>query len=199
MASFANAAGGHIVFGVDEQASIPMDIPGLTEIDTEKEILRLESMIRDGISPRIPGIVTQIVSVEENKVVLVLRVPRSWASPHMITFKSASRFYSRSSVGNYPLEVKEIRSAFLLSESWGTRIRDFRVERLSTIVSRRTPLKIPDSPTMVLHAVPLSAFAEERTTILDLGSLTEVELNKLRLIRRLHYVVAQLRRSRRSL
>ncbi len=87
ISSFANAAGGYIVFGVAEEGGVPVAMPGLGQLDADKAILRLESIIRDGIEPRIPGIATRPVSLPDGKPVLLLRIPRSWASPHMVIFK----------------------------------------------------------------------------------------------------------------
>src|SRR4051812_7031873 len=47
--SFANTAGGHVLYGVVEQRGVPTGIPGLPGIDPDAEILRLESMLRDGV------------------------------------------------------------------------------------------------------------------------------------------------------
>ena len=54
--SFANAAGGHLVYGIREQDGVPVELLGLKLPNTDAEILRRENMIRDGIEPRIPGV-----------------------------------------------------------------------------------------------------------------------------------------------
>src|SRR5271169_6660190 len=46
VSSFANTAGGDIVFGVTESAGAPTGIPGVQIGDTDQEILRFESSIR---------------------------------------------------------------------------------------------------------------------------------------------------------
>ncbi|HRW83763.1 MAG TPA: ATP-binding protein, partial [Methanothrix sp.] len=107
VSSFANASGGHLIYGVAEENGVPVKIPGLAGIDPDKEILRLDSMVQTGIAPRIPGISMRAVPLENERFVIVVRIPKSWASPHMIT-KGSSRFYSRNSAGKYPLDVFEI-------------------------------------------------------------------------------------------
>src|ERR1039457_6130841 len=52
VSSFANTAGGDLVFGVTESAGVPTGIPGVQIGDTDQEILRFDSIIRDGLSPR---------------------------------------------------------------------------------------------------------------------------------------------------
>ncbi len=123
VSSFANAAGGHLVYGIKEDDGVPVEICGLQDINPDEEILRMESMIRDGINPRIPGISIRSIPFDSSNCVIVIRIPKSWASPHMVTFKGSSKFYSRNSAGKYQLDVSEIRSAFLLSETIAERIR----------------------------------------------------------------------------
>jgi len=56
VSSFANASGGHLIYGISEENGVPVDLCGLSNINPDAEILRLENMIRDNIEPRIAGI-----------------------------------------------------------------------------------------------------------------------------------------------
>jgi len=169
VSSFANAAGGHHIFGIAESSGVPTELCGLDASDPDAEIRRLESMIQDGIAPRIPGISTRAIALVTSRIVIVIQIPRSFASPHMVTFKGHSRFYSRNSAGKYPLDVTELRTAFALSETTSERIRDFRLERLARVVSGETPAPLKEGAKIVLHVIPLSAF--EPGTKFDLKSL----------------------------
>ncbi len=155
--SFANATGGHLVFGVREEYGVPVEVNGLHGIDTDKEILRLENTIRNGIKPRIPGLATKDVTLAEGRAI-VIRVPRSFAQPHVVDYKGHWRFYSRNSRSKYPIDLLEVRAAFALSETSAARIRDFRSERLSNVIAGETPIKLCEAPKVVLHILPLSAF-----------------------------------------
>ena len=53
VSSFANTIGGHIIYGVEEDNGTLKDIIGMQIQDVDSEILRLDSMIREGIEPRI--------------------------------------------------------------------------------------------------------------------------------------------------
>jgi hypothetical protein len=115
-------------------------------------------LVRDGIDPRIPGFATQAVDLsDESRAVLVLRIPRSWAAPHMVTFRGHSRFYTRSSIGKYQLDVTEIRAAFVASESARTQLRSFRIERLGRVAANDGPVELLPNPKTVLHVVPITA------------------------------------------
>lgn len=158
VSSFANAAGGHLVFGIEEKEGTPTEIVGVGNVDADAEILRLENTIRNGVDPKIPGISTSAVNVASG-VAIVMHIPRSFALPHAVDFKGRWRFYSRHSAGKHPLDVAEVRAAFALSETNAERLRNFRIERLSMITSGQTPISLPDeTPKFVLHSLPISAF-----------------------------------------
>jgi hypothetical protein len=54
--------------------------------------------------------------------------------------------------------VGELRTAFTLSESIATRIRDFRIDRIFKINAGETPVPVREGGRLVLHLIPLSAF-----------------------------------------
>lgn len=158
VASFANSSGGDLLYGVTENGGVPTAADGLAGIDPDHERLRLDGTIRTGIAPRIPGVrIVAIDGFDQGPVILV-RIPKSWASPHMVTFKNLSRFFVRTSAGKSQMDVDEIRQAFLLSESISDRIKAFRLDRLAQIAAGETPVPLPDNPKIVLHLLPLVAF-----------------------------------------
>lgn len=53
ISAFANTIGGDLIIGVEEKNGIAVNVPGITIENLDKEILRLESSIRNGIEPRI--------------------------------------------------------------------------------------------------------------------------------------------------
>jgi hypothetical protein len=164
VSSFANTVGGDIVFGIaDERDSagrptgMPMPPQGLTQENLSSEILRMENLVRDGIDPRIAGIEWLPIPGFPSGPILIMRIPRSWIAPHMVTFGGASRFYARNSVGKYPLNVGEIRSAFLASSALGENLRRFRFERIAKAIENDLPLPLGEGAKILLHLVPLSA------------------------------------------
>lgn len=159
LTSFANAVGGYLIYGIDEKDGIPVEIMGIDSTSIDSEKLRIENLMRDGVEPRIPGFNLHPISIGEGKSVLIVHIPRSWAAPHMVKYKGASKFYSRNSAGKYQLDVAELRTAFLLSETIAEKIRNFRIERLAKINSNEMPIEMSDAPKVVLHVIPFSAFS----------------------------------------
>src|SRR6266571_7938464 len=176
VSSFANASGGDLIYGIKEQSGVPAELSGLELSDVDAEILRLESCIQKGIAPGLFRIVeTHPVALPtKQRHAIVIRIRKSWAAPHMMTFKNDAKFFSRNSRGKYQLDISELRSAFLLSETVAEHIRTFRTERLSNIIVGEAPEALDESaPKIVLHIVPFGAF--ELSTRPDLGLLTQVE------------------------
>jgi len=183
VSSFANAAGGDLIYGMKAEDGMPTEVCGLGGINVDQEALRLESMIRSGIEPRIHGISTWAIESKELGVSFIIRIPRSWYPPHRVVYRGHDKFYTRSTNGKYPMDVSELRAAFTLSETTMDRIRDFREGRLVRIVAGETPVPLYDAPKIVLHLVPLRAFdpgakfdvaslAHKKTELAPIGSLS---------------------------
>jgi hypothetical protein len=174
VSSFANAGGGDILYGVGEAAGAPTAATGVALADPDAEIRRLENILRDGLDPRVPSVQIKEITGFATGSVLLVRIPKSWTAPHMIKFQNSSRFFTRNNAGKYQMDVVELRSAFLLSESVGERVRRFRDERLSRIISNETPVRLPSGAKMVLHLVPLtSATLEIRDAAVGRVRLTD--------------------------
>ena len=149
VSSFANAVGGDIIYGLKsgrdasgKSNGLIESVDGLTVTNRDVETQRLENMLRDGVAPRIPGVRFRWVDGPSKGPILVVRIPRSWAGPHMVTYQQSSRFYSRNSNGKYMLDVFELRNSFLGSGSLSERAREFRAQRLGRVLAGDTPVPL---------------------------------------------------------
>jgi predicted HTH transcriptional regulator len=75
VSSFANSGGGDLIIGMEETEGLPSKIVGMS-IDPDKEILRLESIIRTGISPRLPNCDIHPVKLAEGTYVIIIRITK---------------------------------------------------------------------------------------------------------------------------
>jgi hypothetical protein len=158
LCSFANAAGGHIVYGMEEEAGLPTKVTSLA-VDIDQAILRLDSMARDGIRPPIPGLEFIRVPLAMGSAAIVAIIPKSWNPPHQVIFQRDNRFYSRGSAGKQHVDVDELRRIVLFSQEIGERVRQLRAGRVAAVMSNDTPVTLQPGARQILHFVPLGSFA----------------------------------------
>lgn len=169
VSSFANALGGYLVFGIDEEDGVAVAAHGIATADADAEILRLEAMIRDSIQPRIPNVQARAVVLPNGNCCIIIRIPKSWAMPHAVLHKKYMQFFARTSNGKFMLDVPEIKTAFLLADITADHIRQFRAERLSKIMAADAPVPLAEAPKIIYHLLPITAFDPSITV--NLGTL----------------------------
>lgn len=155
--SLANTAGGDFLMGVSASKGIAVGLVPIAVANLDDEMLRLENILRDSVEPRLPPVQMAAIDCGSATYVFVIRVVRSWVAPHRVM--TDNRFYGRNSAGCFPLDVQEVRTSFLLSDSLTERLRAFRNERLMRIMSDEAPVPLEAGGKMVVHAIPLSQFA----------------------------------------
>ena len=159
LVAMANASGGDIIYGIDEDgnACARAVVPQVFA-NADIEVRRLQDFIMEYAEPRLPGVQVQAVPVTVHGAAghaVVVRVPQSWSGPHRS--RLTQHFSVREGLRNRTLDVPEIRSIFLRTESQAQRIRDFRNERLGKVVARETPTEIAPGPCIAIHVVPTQA------------------------------------------
>lgn len=154
--AFANAGGGDLIFGIDEdgQANAAAIIP-LALANADQEVRRLQDFLLNLVEPRLPGVQVHVIPVSVGEIsghVVIVRVPESWVGPHRV--RTNQHFFVRDGLRKRQLDIPEIRSLFLRSDNQGQRIRDFRAERLGNLLSGGAPCRLFDAPILVVHFVP---------------------------------------------
>lgn len=158
VSAFANTAGGDLLFGVEESGGEATAVPGIALDDPDAEIRRLDGILRAGLEPRLPAVELRWLPGSNGRGCFIVRVPRSFLAPHRVVFRDHAKFYGRNSAGKHPLDVTELRAAFLSADGLVQSIRRFRQERLGLIEAGEGALQLRPTATLVLHIVPLSAF-----------------------------------------
>lgn len=169
--SLANAQGGDLVYGIADSGGVATAVTGVSVADVDVALRRLESIIRDGIEPRLT-VRMQWVPLASGRGVLVLRIPASLAAPHRVRFKNNGRFWNRNSRGKYEMDVHELRHAFTESEALPVRLRQFHDAAVSAAEGIDMPFVMKAEPTAVLSIIPLGLLRERRD--LDLTSANAV-------------------------
>ena len=167
VSAMANTDGGDLIYGIDEDAGIPAAIVGASIGTIDHIKLRFEQLLQTNIEPRIPSVYFQPVQIDSETCVLVVRTQRSWIKPHRVVLGNHAHFYGRNSAQTYPMDVTQLREAFLLSEQQGDRVRTFVVERLLRLEQKRTAVPLEAGAKPVIHIVPVSALARHVPQQLD--------------------------------
>lgn len=179
VSSFANASGGDLIFGIKDgvdQSGIKSDVEDfilpIENVAADDAIQWCENIIRDSLSPRILLQTKAITGwgTDGKGFVLLLRITNSFSSPHMVTFQGGSRFYSRNSAGAYQLDIGELRTEFLATDSQAERITRFRQDRLGKIIADETPVALSSPQRLVLHMIPLASFLNNERVNLSQSS-----------------------------
>jgi Schlafen, AlbA_2 len=157
IASFANASGGDIVFGIDEKEGRASKLIPLPAFDPDKTELQLRQIFNSNIEPPVPGLQFCSVEVGPKKFALVLRIPRSWSRPHALVGEFP-QFPVRDGNRRRTFTLRELREAFGLSASIAARMKEFRAERIASLVNDNAPAPLSSRTLFVLHVMPQSAF-----------------------------------------
>jgi hypothetical protein len=71
---------------------------------------------------------------------------------------NTQKFYIRRGRFSEEMDYFELKNVFNLSETLAEKIRRFREERISSILSNETPIFLKNSAKVVLHIIPINAF-----------------------------------------
>lgn len=149
--AFANSRGGYLVVGVAERKGSPTEIVGIKSPDPNAEIEARINALRDSVRPRLAGVEIRAVPLRNGSHVLVVRVPRSWAAPHQVTFQGDDRFYIRNGNVVNRMDADELKAAYLEGGENIDRLRRFHDDRLSTLLSDQFPIQLEASGESLGH------------------------------------------------
>jgi hypothetical protein len=155
VSAFANSDGGDLVFGVSEAEGLPISLEGLEGFIEDDTKLAMDDILKSTISPRLVGVTYRSINQTAGRPIFIVRVPRSWNGPHMVSYGGNQRFYSRDTARRYQMDVHQLRSAFLGNEQAANRVRDFRLDRCRQIASGLTPVRMTSRSCFAMHVVPL--------------------------------------------
>jgi hypothetical protein len=154
--AMANTDGGDIVYGLGAKPGYADDLTGLKNFIEDDSKLKIENLLRDFVQPRLRGVQFKVVRLQNENHALIIRIRQSFSAPHMVRHKGQTRFCGRNAAGKYDLDVQELRSAFLENETFGERLKEFRLDRVNKLISGTWPTPLTCKHLVVLHILPVS-------------------------------------------
>lgn len=182
--ALANEEGGFLIYGIregeNEDKGKAVEITGIN-CPQNDDVIRnaIENVIRSWVNPALVGVDVLVISMNSEKRVLVLNVPKRKSLPHQVIKGGPKRIYRRHSGGIYEPDVEEL--AQLFSRSTATTVgsknitnlvNHFREKRFEAIRSNDTPVVVKPGPRLVLHVIPACTIIAEQD--LDLNSIRDV-------------------------
>jgi hypothetical protein len=179
ISALANTNGGHVLVGVAERdGGIASNVAGIADDNSDAKIRQYEAIARTGLQPRIQGLQMHAVALRPDSYVVVIRVPASGDAPHRVISDNSNRFWMRNSRGCYEPDVNELRASFTSGATEIERLRAFRKSRVRQICNGEITLGAIDSPLLIAHIFPRSAFSS--TTLINLRNAYEMATQELR-------------------
>lgn len=160
--SMANSGGGDLIFGIEESGGAAGALTPIAADGVDAAMLRMESLLKDGVEPRLPGLRLRWIPTGQDGGVIVLRAPASLSGPHRVKFKNWGKFFGRNSRGKFEMDTFELRQAFTASDQIPARVRALHEKAVSTSFGGLLPFRQIDEPSAVATIVPLSLLREAR-------------------------------------
>jgi hypothetical protein len=133
VSSMANAEGGAIIVGMDQTtegiARELVTVPGAAA-----QADRITDSCLAGISERILGLQARAVPIAGGDVI-VLRIPRSYRRPHMVTFEGRNDFWVRHDRQKGRMSIAEVKAAVTSTEDLTMKAERFIEERKLRLAS----------------------------------------------------------------
>lgn len=161
--SLANSSGGILLYGIQEEkdaagqnTGLPEKIVPINLNNPDSEISRISSIIQDSIEPKLFNVLYRALKVGDDKYIVLVKIPNSISSPHIVWFKKSGKFFKRINSNKIQLDVYDIKNAFLESDDILKQKRTMLVDRINEI---RTLSFIPnldiDGSTLI-HIIPIN-------------------------------------------
>jgi len=152
-AAFANAYGGYLIYGVEEEGGIPKKLVGMELDDPDRAASTLEHAIRDLTEPAVE-VHAQPVRLEDGNYAVVVEVPRSLNAPHM----ADGRFYRRAGRSSMPMEYMDVRRAFAEKGDVIRKMRERLRQRIADLESGYGPVRWSRWSGIFLYVASIPAF-----------------------------------------
>ncbi len=160
IAAMANAFGGEILLGIDESGDgVASEVVGISE--GEQVATSIVSSCLNNIDERV-NVRTWPIPLKSGRQVVLIQIPQSLRSPHMITFRGLNQFWRRHDRQKSPMSSGEIREACVRGE--------MLAEKLERFLDKEAAAARGFEPNVPMIAVSLTPLLVQRT-IVNVGDM----------------------------
>jgi len=167
--AFANADGGTIVIGIQEDDNrLPTAITGagFTLKEYDNWLSSCRQLILSRIRPHLHGIEYTPVELSDETIAIIISIPKSFARPHSFWDGNKDTFYIRYANGKSYMDIDDLRKQFLNLSYVQSQIKQFRNDRISQILANESIGDVGAEAKIVIHIIPEWSF--ELGNIVDL-------------------------------
>ena len=128
VSSMANAKGGFLIYGIDEDDNnLASKLVGVEAKGTKEKI---ENIILSSIQPKLEVDIRPIpLQSDSSKAAIILRIPESTRAPHMVSAGGEYRYYRRRNFQASMMEEFEVRELYGRTVDLSKRVEDFLVSK----------------------------------------------------------------------
>ncbi|SHH76004.1 Putative DNA-binding domain-containing protein [Sporobacter termitidis DSM 10068] len=157
--AFANAQGGYLFMGIDEDDGLATAVAGIENVGIDSFNLGISNALSSSIEPSRPAYESHLIPMENNKCVLIIHVFEGYDKPYRV--RNEGRFWIRGNAGNEVMSYLVIEEMFLRTNAQKDKLGQMIDARLSFLKEPNNPLYIQyhGSPFLALHFMPLSSIS----------------------------------------
>ncbi|WP_316740646.1 ATP-binding protein [Pedobacter antarcticus] len=169
VSAFANSKGGIICYGIEEArkggkltALIPVESDNIDQLQ-----LKLDNLLRDGVSPRMDAVEIITIKVSPSKYVVLIKVLESVDAPHQVVYDKTDKFYRRGFAGKYQMNEQQIEKAIYKRDNLQKDIKVFLERSYNKMTKDEFPVELFPFPKLMLTLIPVAYFTDD---IVDINS-----------------------------
>jgi len=116
VSGFANAGGGFLLIGIEENNGVPTNICGTDgEVGSQKIDEWINNVLISNLDPKIFYELKIITGLKNDKVLIIIHIPESKNKPHMVTLDNRNNYFIRHSTSVNAATHIEVREMFQYS------------------------------------------------------------------------------------
>lgn len=119
--AFANAQGGYLFMGIDEDNGLATSIVGIDDVGIDDYNLSISNALSSSIEPSRPVYESHLIPLENKKCILIIHVLEGCDKPYRV--RNEGRFWIRGNAGNEVMSYMVLQDMFLRTNAQKERLQ----------------------------------------------------------------------------